>query len=241
MSTEVFTQAAKVQGIINRIRTQEAVFQGGHWSSAENFERELRKDGFVPPIPISHKYKFPDNLPEKECENMAMWLNYIIFFNPMRIYDTKKYVDMMTNGTSMTDAEKQAWYDKQMQVTGEMTDSDKEHIVMFFEKAQKHALSDFAKLARNLKKLNPEIADIEIDENSVGDLFDLVIGMTSRFHPDDIKYYMSTNDTEYARTVRHKLTELLGYEPNVFIDPNRINKIINGIIAQRNLQMGRHQ
>ena len=128
-----------------------------------------------------------------------------------------------------------------MQITGEMTDSDKEHVVMFFENAQKHALSDFAKLARNLKKLNPAIADIKIDETSVYDLLDLIIGMTSRFHPDDIKYYMSTDDIEHARAVCHKLTDILGYEPNVFIEPNRINKIVNGIIMQKNLQIGRTQ
>ncbi len=239
MSVADFTRAAKIQGVINRIRTQEAVFQAGHWSSAENFEAQLRADGFTPPVSISHKYNFPDNLPEKECEDMVMWLIYIIYFDPMRIYDPLGYAKMRTGGTPMSPEEKQAYYDNMQKITGELNNTEKEQIVAFFERAQRHAMDDLAKLARNLQKLNPEIADIKIDETSVRDLTDLVIGMTSRFHPDDIKYYMSITDYDTALQKRAKLGEILGYEPRVFIDPKRVDKIVNGITMQRNMQQGR--
>lgn len=241
MQPEKFTNATKIQRTINTLKEKEAVFQSGHWSSAENFEAQLRADGFTPAIPISHTYKFPESLPEKECEDMAMWLIYIIFFNPVRIYDAKKYVEMMTAGTQMTDKEKNDWYDSMMQITGELNDSEKEQIVAFFERARRHAPADFAKLARNLQKLNPEVADAKIDENSVRDLTDLVIGMTSRFHPDDIKYCLTLNDMTIARKNQQKFDKLLGYSPHLFIEPKRVDKIINGIIMQRNMQMGRQQ
>ena len=241
MQSEKFHQAAKIQRIINRLKENEAVFQAGHWSSAENFESRLRADGFTPPIPISHKYKFPESLPEKECEDMAMWLIYIIFFNPMRIYDTKKYVEMVTAGTQMTNEEKNAWYDNMMQITGELSDTEKQQIVAFFERAQRHTMSDFAKLAQNLQKLNPETADIKFDETSPNSLSDFVIGMTSRFHPDDIKYFMTTDNLAMARENGEKIGDLLGYSPNVFIEPKRVNQLISGIIMQRNMKNTHHQ
>lgn len=241
MQPEKFTNATKIQRIINTLKEKEAIFQSGHWSSAEEFEAQLRADGFTPPIQISHTYKFPESLPEKECEDMAMWLLYIINFNSMRIYDPKRYVDTVTARTPMTAEEKQAWYDSMMQITGEINDSEKEQIVAFFERARRHAPADFAKLARNLQKLNPEVADAKIDENSVRDLTDLVIGMTSRFHPDDIKYCLTLNDMTIARENQQKFDKLLGYSPHLFIEPKRVDKIINGIIMQRNMQMGRQQ
>lgn len=131
MSVADFTRAAKIQGVINRIRTQEAVFQAGHWSSAENFEAQLRADGFTPPVSISHKYNFPDNLPEKECEDMVMWLIYIIYFDPMRIYDPLGYAKMRTGGTPMSPEEKQAYYDNMQKITGELNNTEKEQIVFF--------------------------------------------------------------------------------------------------------------
>lgn len=241
MSKETFTQAAKIQSIINRLRYDEAVFQNGHWSSAEIFEDKLRQDGFVPPVPISHKYNFPNGMSEKEYEDMAMWLTYIIYFDPTRIYDTRKYVDNLTCGSDITDEEKQAYYDKIMAITGELSDSEKEQIVRFFVNSREHAVQYFSKMTKNLQNINPEIANISVKPDSVQDMFDLTIGATSRFHPDDIKYYMALDDIESAKQNQHKIGQILGYEPNVFIEPNRVNQIVNGIVIQRNMHQGRTQ
>ena len=54
----------KVQKVIDNLLTKEAVFQNGHWSSAQNFEQLLNEKGFQSPIAISHEYKFPDGFTE---------------------------------------------------------------------------------------------------------------------------------------------------------------------------------
>lgn len=239
MSQETFMRATKIQSIINRLKYEEAVFQNGHWSSAEMFEDKLCQDGFVPPVPISHKYNFPNGMSEKEYEDMAMWLTYIIYFDPTRIYETQKYVDTLTRGSDMTDEEKQAYYDKLVAITGELSDSEKDQIVRFFTNSQENAIQYFSKMTKNLQNANPEIADINIE--SVQNMFDLIIGATSRFHPDDIKYYMSLGDIGPARQNQRKISDVLGYAPHIFIEPNRVNQIVNGIIMQRNMQQGRTQ
>ncbi len=239
MSQETFIRAAKIQSIINRLKYEEAVFQNGHWSSAEMFEDQLRQDGFVPPVPISHKYNFPNGMSEKEYEDLAMWLTYIIYFDPTRIYDTQKYVDTLTRDSGMTAEEKQAYYDKLFAITGGLSDSEKNQIVRFFINSKENAIEYFFKMTKNLQNANPEIADIKVNPGAVPNMFDLTIGATSRFHPNDIKYYMFLDDIGTARQNQHKIGAVLGYEPHVFIEPSRVNQIVNGIIMQRNMQQGR--
>ena len=241
MQSEKITNATKIQRIINTLKEKEAVFQSGHWSSAEDFEHKLRTDGFIPPVPISHKYNFPTGMSEKEYEDMAMWLTYIIYFDPTRIYDTQKYVDTLTRGSSMTDEEKQAYYDKMVAITGELSDAEKDQIVRFFTNSQENAIQYFSKMTKNLQNANPEIADIKINPGAVQNMFDLAIGATSRFHPDDIKYYMSLGDIGPAQQNQRKIGDVLGYAPHIFIEPSRVNQIINGIIIQRNMHQGRTQ
>ena len=88
-----------------------------------------------------------------------------------------------------------------------------------------------------MHRLNPEIANIRVSPLSLKDMYDLYIGMTSKFHPDDIKYFLETNDFAKRDEQNKEMKKLVGFAPNVFIEPSRMQKIINSIKMQKQMPM----
>lgn len=237
-----FSDAKKIQRVISNILDKEAVFQQGHWSSAVNFERWLSEDGFVPACKISHQYKFPDGITEEDYEKKVMNnMYYLGLFKPLRIENPELYVDYIFQGApDVTADEKQQYLDFLNSVTGELNDEEKRKIIAHFtsNKNQNAAWLNINNMVHEIKLLNPVLLGIPV--NSLEDADDLLIGITSRFHPEDIKYFMTEKKKpggmDKIRQEQKLFYTVLDYSPNLFMAPSRIKQIVNGIILQKQNQ-----
>lgn len=236
-----FSNAKKIQKVISDILDKEAVFKNGHWSSAVNFERRLADDGFVAACPISHQYKFPDGITEEEYEKKVMNnMYYLLLFEPFRIENPELYVNYIFQGiTDATAKEKQRYLDFLNSVTGELNDEEKRKIIAHFtsNKNQKVALMNMENMVNEIKMLNPVLRDIPVNNHS--DAYDLLIGVTSRIHPKDIKYFITHNGLDRLNEMdqdQKLFYTVLDYAPNLFMAPSRIKQIVNGIILQKQNQ-----
>ena len=240
-----FSDAKKIQRVISNILDKEAVFKNGHWSSAVNFERRLAEDGFVPACPISHQYKFPDGITEADYEKKVMNnMYYLGLFEPLRIENPELYVDYLFQCEGASDAtakKKQQYLDFLNGVTGELNDAEKRKIIAHFtsNKNQNIALMNMENMVNEIKMLNPVLRDIPVNNHT--NAYALLIGVTSRFHPKDIKYYITQCNKGLGRLNRmHQDQKLfytvLDYAPNLFMAPSRIKQIVNGIILQKQKQ-----
>lgn len=236
-----FSNAKKIQKVISNILDKEAVFKNGHWSSAVNFERRLADDGFVAACPISHQYKFPDGITEEEYEKKVMNnMYYLLLFEPFRIENPELYVNYIFQGiTDATAKEKQRYLDFLNSVTGELNDEEKRKIIAHFtsNKNRKVALMNMENMVNEIKMLNPVLRDIPVNNHS--DAYDLLIGVTSRIHPKDIKYFITHDRLDRLNEMdqdQKLFYTVLDYAPNLFMAPSRIKQIVNGIILQKQNQ-----
>lgn len=227
MSTEVFTKSTSKIKVLNAIEKlkQDSTFQNGHWSSAQYFDEDLRKKGIVPPIEIYHQYKMPDGYSEKEYEDYIMWLNELSFFEPDRILNIPKYVNKITYGTDMSAREKQDYENLLNKSLKNLNDEEKQEVVAILLKQKSSANIEIRKQIDIIKKLNPELKDITVP---YGKEFDFLIGVTSEFHHDDIKYFLSIKDINQEHAEQEKFRKTIGMDTySLFIEPNRRQKILN--------------
>lgn len=236
-----FSNAKKIQKVISDILDKEAVFKNGHWSSAVNFERRLADDGFITACPISYQYKFPDGITEEGYEKKVMNnMYYLCLFEPLRIENPELYVNYIFQGTTdATAKEKQRYLDFLNSVTGELNDEEKRKIIAHFtsNKNQKVALMNMENMVNEIKMLNPVLRDIPVNNHS--DAYDLLIGVTSRIHPKDIKYFITHKGLDWLNKMdqdQKLFYTVLDYAPNLFMAPSRIKQIVNGIILQKQNQ-----
>lgn len=229
MATEVFTKSTSKMKVLNAIEKlkQESTFQNGHWSSAQYFDEDLRKKGIVPPIELYHQYKMPDGYSEKEYEDYIMWLTELSFFEPDRILNIPKYVDKMTYGSDMSIQEKQDYENLLNKSLKNLNDEEKQEVVAILSKQKSSANQEIRKQIDIIKKLNPELKDIPV---LYGKEFDFLIGVTSKFHHDDIKYFLSIKDINQERAEQEKFRKTIGMDTySLFIEPNRRQKILNTV------------
>lgn len=229
----------KIQRVINDLFAKEAVFQEGHWSSLKNFEQELKKYGFKSPIPLYHDYVFPAGITEAVFENHIMKLIYVFYFSPLRILDPKAYAKSFNLDTNMADDEIVLFLDSMNKITGDLNKQEQNAIIEYFERKKRFVVPEMKRLLVEMKKLNPEIADINIDTESPASMYDLFVGMTSKFHPEDIRYFCTKIDLDDARKRQHQIENIIGFSPNMFIEPSRIDKLVNSIILQKRNMMER--
>ncbi|MCQ2599445.1 MAG: hypothetical protein MJ187_03660 [Alphaproteobacteria bacterium] len=80
----------------------------------------------------------------------------------------------------------------------------------------------------NLKELNPETQNI--NPQSIIDFDILYCGMTSRFHPEDIKYFYydirNNKNLEQTNKIREKIESISGVRIGFHIAANRAQKIL---------------
>jgi hypothetical protein len=228
----------KIEKLIQTMLEKEAYFQDGHWSSSQNFDNELRKHGFIPPVPLYHKYKFPSGFTEESFEQFVMAQIYFYFFDTERITNPKSYVDKYFQYAEEfpyldIEAEKKAYLFKILSITGPLSKEEKEYLSNYFANEKAKSLGNLASYLDELKNLNPEIKDININPNDIFRLTDLYIGMTSRFHYEDIKYFCSINNMDQATIDQENIQKATGINPNFRIAPYRAKKIIEGITIQK--------
>ena len=58
-------------------------------------------------------------------------------------------------------------------------------------------LDMFGEIASDLQRLNPELQSIEISYDDLPSLNHFILGVTSRYHPDDIQYCLDIFKSEY--------------------------------------------
>ena len=228
-----FSDAKKIQRVISNILDKEAIFQQGHWSSAANFERRLANDGFVPACPVSYQYKFPDGITEADYEKKIMNnMYYLAYFKPWRIETPKRYVEYIFQfSPDATADEKQQYLDFLNSVTGELNDEEKRKIIAHFtsRENQNAAWLNINNMVHEIKLLNPVLLGIPV--NNLEDADDLLIGVTSRFHPEDIKYFMTEKKKpggmDKIRQDQKLFYTVLDYSPSLFMAPSRINQPMN--------------
>ncbi len=222
----------KVQNVIKKLLDQEALYPyEKHDSSAQIFNTELRKHGFNPTIEIYHKYKFPKGYPEASFERHIFQQFYIYLFNPDRITNTEKYVQHFYEGTKVPKRLQMEYLTDLIKITGILSTEEKEYLVNYFLIEQPKAFSRMVAFLPEIKRMNPEIADTNPDKPL--DFYNLYIGMTSRFHPEDIKYFSTLTDFTQANKYTDKIKSVLGFAPGFRIAPHRAKQLINEIIIQK--------
>lgn len=229
----VMVDKQKVCNIINNLLNDEAGFQNGHWSSAQDFDIMLKKHGFIPIIEIYHKYKFPDGFDEQSFEQYVMQQVYIHIFDADRIMNPEKYMQKFFRGTAVPEQEQKQYLADMEKVTGHLSDEEKEYIVNYFCAEQPKAFDRIARFLPKLKVLNPEV--IKINPKTIFDFMDLYVGMTSRFHPEDIEYFCSLPPEQHEQAINNqdKIMSVLGIKPNFVMAPYRAKQLIDGIVIQK--------
>jgi len=223
----------KVHNIIEKILKENSGFQNGHWSSSQDFETELKKRGFVPPIEIWHQYKFPHGFDEESFEQYVLLQSYIHLFDSDEILNPERYTKKFFSGSTVPEQEQQNYLADLNKRVAQLTDEEKKYVVKYFLDEQSRALSNLTQFLPELRLLNPEIKDIKINTQSIFDVSDLYIGMTSRFHPEDIAYFCSLADHEPAIKEQDKKMSAIGVWSNFLMAPHRIQKLVDGIIIQK--------
>ncbi|MBO7656107.1 MAG: hypothetical protein J6S80_00020 [Alphaproteobacteria bacterium] len=216
----------KVQKVIKNMLNHEALFPyEKHESSAQIFDTELRKLGIVPAVEVCHPYKFPANFDEASFEQYIMQQIYIHLFDPERVLAPKKYIQHFYAGTDVPENVQQIYLSDLLKITGSLSYEEKEYVSNYFMTEQPQAVVRMKEILPELKKLNPEIDDI--NPQSAFDFYDLYIGMTSRFHPEDIKYFSTLTDFDEADKNQALLKSVLGIDPQFRIAPHRVKQLID--------------
>ena len=224
----------KIQEAIKKLLDHEALFPyEQHESSAQIFHDELLRRGFNPTIEVCHEYKFPKGYDEAAFERYIFQQDYIHLFDPERVTNTEKYVQ---NLYADMDADVPEHLQKEyladlLKITGTLSDEEKAYVADYFRAEQPKAFPRMVAFWSEIKALNPEIADINPQKPI--DFYNLYIGMTSRFHPEDIKYFSNLTDFETADKNQNKIETVLGFGPGFRIAPHRIQQLIDGIIMQK--------
>ena len=216
----------KVQSVIKNMLNHEALFPyEQHESSAQNFDNELCELGITPAVEVCHTYKFPAGFDEASFERYIMQQTYIHLFDPDRILAPEKYIQRFYTGTDIPKPVQQAYLLDLLKVTDLLSDEEKEYIANYFLAEKPLAVVRMKSFLPELKKLNPEIDDI--NPQSAFDFYNLYIGMTSRFHPEDIKYFSTLTDFDEADKNQALLKSVLGVDPQFRIAPHRVKQLID--------------
>ena len=224
----------KVHNVIKNLLDHEALFPyEQHESSAQIFYDKLLRHGFKPTIEVCHEYKFPNGYDEASFEKYIFQQAYIHLFDPERVIDTEKYVQKFYAGMDADVPEdlQKGYLADLLKITGALSDEEKAYVADYFLSEQPKAFPRMVAFWPEIKRLNPEIADINPQKPI--DFYNLYIGMTSRFHPEDIKYFSNLTDFETADKNQNKIEDVLGFGPGFRIAPHRIQQLIDGIIAQK--------
>ena len=223
----------KVQDVINKLLNDEAGFQSGHWSSAKNFADTLHKRGFVPSIALWHQYKFPHGFDEQSFEQYVMQQEYIHVFDADRIMNPEKYIQKFFHGTTVPEQEQRKYLADIKKITENLSDAEKEYVVHYFQTEQPKAYPRLVRYLPELKLLNPQIKNIT--PKSIFDFMDLYVGMTSRFHPDDIAYFCALQPSEHERAIQDldKILSPLGVWPNFLMSPDRARRLVDEFIIHK--------
>ena len=96
---------------------------------------------------------------------------------------------------------------------------------------QSQSFSRMAAFWPKIKTLNPEVTDTA--PQTPFDFYNLYIGMTSRFHIEDIRYFSTLTDFEVADKNQNKIEVVLGFGPGFRIAHYRVQQLIDGIILQK--------
>lgn len=224
----------KVQNVIKNLLEHEALFPEEQYiSSAQKFESKLREHGFEPPIEVCHKYKLPKGYDEASFERYVLQQIYIHLFEPERVTDTEKYVKKFyaDMDADVPESVQKEYLADLLKITGALSTEEKEYVADYFMAEKPKAFQRLAAFWSEIKSLNPEIADM--NPQKAGDFYTLYMGITSRFHPEDIKYFSGLTDFETADKNQNKIEDVLGFGPGFRVAPNRAQQLIDGIIAQK--------
>jgi len=224
--------AIKKKAVIDQLK-QEATFQSGHWSSSQDFDSYLKSQGIISPIEIYHPYKMPAGYTEKSYEDFIMWQSFLQFFTQTRITNIPKYVHDTTDGTTMSEPEKQEYINQLEQTLSDLTEEEKKEIVMYLTEEQSHASNILAQQVNIIKQLNPELQNIDVPKDKI---LDFLIGVTSAFHPEDIKYYLGIQDFDKEHQKQEEFRQLLGFNPgSLYMEHNRILQLTDAVRKRNNL------
>lgn len=224
----------KVQNVIKNLLDHEALYSyEQHESSAQIFYDKLLQCGFNPTIEVCHEYKFPKGYDEASFEKYIFQQLYIHLFDPERVINTEKYVQRFyaDMDAEVPEPMQKEYLADLLKVTGTLSDEEKEYVADYFRNEQPKAFPRMVAFWSEIKNSNPEIADINPQKPI--DFYNLYIGMTSRFHPEDIKYFSNLTDFETADKNQNKIETVLGFGPGFRIAPHRVQQLIDEIIAQK--------
>ena len=120
-----------------------------------------------------------------------------------------------------------------LEITDSLTDDEKQEVLQYFRDKREYVLPELQKLLAQMRELNPEILDINISEKNPIKMFDLFIGMTSKFHHDDIKYFCENRDFDISARNQDRIKEVIGFCPHYFMEPSRIDHLVSSLIIQK--------
>lgn len=224
----------KVQNVIKNLLEHEALFPEEQYiSSAQKFESKLREHGFEPPIEVCHKYKLPKGYDEESFERYVLQQAYIHLFEPERVTDTEKYVQKFyaDMDADVPKSVQKEYLSDLLKFTDKLSAEEKAYVADYFMAEQPKASQRLAAFWPEIKNSNPEIADMNPQKAS--DFYTLYMGMTSRFHPEDIKYFCDLRNFDEADKNHDKIKDVLGFGPGFRMCPNRVQQLIDGIISQK--------
>ena len=224
----------KVQNVINYLLEHEALFPyERHESSAQIFYDKLLQNGFKPTIEVCHEYKFPNGYDEASFEKYIFQQAYIHLFDPERVTNTEKYVQRFyaDMDTKVPESVQKNYLADLVKITDSLSAEEKLYVADYFMAEQPKAFPRMVAFLSEIEILNPEIADI--NPQKPFDFYNLYIGMTSRFHPEDIKYFSNLTNFDESDKNQNKIENILGFGPGFRIAPHRIQQLIDGIILQK--------
>ncbi len=187
----------------------------------------------MPPIQICHEYKFLAGFDEVSFERYVWQQTWIHLFDADRVINHGKYIQKFYEGTDVPKHMQKKCLADLLKVTGALSSEEREYVADYFKAEQPKALSRMAEMLPEIKHLNPEIAVINLQ--NAFDFHDLYIGMASRFHPADIKYFMGLSIERHDQVNKYhcKIEALLGFGVGIRLSTTRLQQLTDGILAQK--------
>ena len=184
---EEFNFATERLAVHDFFRQFKSTYKDENWySSAQQLENSLLKQGLKPPQRLYYDYKFPDDLKNFEIEQKTVIPRcfcaiYESFLEKLETDDVHKRLDaVVTNTTDMT-------YYYSFNINLAM--SDIKNFKSLMDKIYKENIKKIYKMADAIKALNPELQHIPNHRN-----LHFVNGTIYGFAPQEIYYFLNAKE-----------------------------------------------
>ncbi len=227
------------KNIFEKLVQKTTYLANGYSSSAKNLQDFLDEMGVVTPVRVWHRYVYPENMTPAEYEHRVQSLHYVLTFDSEQVMDPDVYAVRVFSYGQEADADKAEMMNAAMDyadtlkgIVGKLTPAQRQEFIHLVISERPYALEMARQEVAKLKKLNPELQGVQIDETDILSLFGFLEGVNYGDDPMDIQYFCDmahARDTAPGHEANKKLEKEIGRWVGLFIHPQRIDLLTDAV------------